>query len=56
VKRGVHAGKLVKAVAEVVGGGVGGKPHLAQAGGRDPSRLEQALALVPQLVQEQLLR
>jgi len=54
VQRGIHAGKLVKAVAEAVGGGGGGKPHLAQAGGRDPGRLDQALALVPQLVKEQL--
>ena len=39
VQRGLHAGQLVKAVAQVVGGGGGGKPNLAQAGGRDASRL-----------------
>ena len=48
--RGLHAGKLAGAVAKVVGGGGGGKPTLAQAGGRDPKRLTEALALVPGLV------
>jgi len=52
--RGVHAGKLVGSVAKVVGGGGGGKPTLAQAGGRDPTRLPEALALVPKLVGESL--
>jgi len=43
VKRGLHAGELVKSVAAVVGGSGGGKPTLAQAGGKDPSRLAEAL-------------
>ena len=54
VKRGVHAGDLVKAVAKVVGGGGGGKPTLAQAGGRDLARLPAALAQVPDLVAKAL--
>ncbi|MCB9101926.1 MAG: alanine--tRNA ligase [Anaerolineales bacterium] len=52
IKRGLHAGKLVKAVAAVVGGGGGGRPNMAQAGGRDVSRLDQALAQVDSLVAE----
>jgi alanyl-tRNA synthetase len=56
VKRGLHAGELVKAVAKVVGGGGGGKPALAQAGGRDLARLPEALALVPELVAKALTR
>jgi alanyl-tRNA synthetase len=44
VKRGLHAGKLVKSVAELVDGSGGGKPTMAQAGGRDVSRLDEALA------------
>jgi alanyl-tRNA synthetase len=52
--RGAHAGELVKAVARVVGGGGGGRPSLAQAGGRDLSKLREALAQVPDLVAEQL--
>jgi alanyl-tRNA synthetase len=53
-ERGVHAGTLVKAVAEVVGGGGGGRPTMAQAGGRDASQLPEALAGVPGLVRESL--
>ena len=45
VKR-FHAGKLVQEVAKVVGGCGGGRPDLAQAGGKDPERLDQALDLV----------
>jgi alanyl-tRNA synthetase len=43
VERGVNAGAVVKAAAEVVGGGGGGRDTLAQAGGRDPDKLDQAL-------------
>jgi len=43
VKR-FHAGKLVQEVAKVVGGGGGGRPDLAQAGGKDPGKLDEALA------------
>lgn len=52
IKRGLHAGKLVKAVAQIVGGGGGGRPNMAQAGGKDPSRLDEALAQVDSLVNE----
>ena len=45
-KKGVNAGKIVKEAATACGGSGGGKPELAQAGGRDPSRLEAALAAV----------
>ncbi|MGF1470052.1 MAG: alanine--tRNA ligase [Sandaracinaceae bacterium] len=38
-----HAGKIVKAAAEVVGGGGGGRPDFAQAGGQDPTRLADAV-------------
>lgn len=50
VKRGLHAGKLVKEVAAVCGGGGGGRPDMAQAGGKDISKLEEALKLPAQLV------
>jgi len=43
VKKGVKAGDLVKQVAPVVGGGGGGAPTMAQAGGKDPTRLAEAL-------------
>ncbi|TEU08713.1 MAG: hypothetical protein E3J25_11515 [Anaerolineales bacterium] len=54
VKRGLHAGRLVQAVAQVVDGGGGGRPTMAQAGGRDLSRLPDALALVSVWVAEKL--
>jgi alanyl-tRNA synthetase len=54
IKRGLHAGKLAGAVAQVVGGGGGGKPTLAQAGGRDTGKLTEALASVATLVQTML--
>jgi alanyl-tRNA synthetase len=53
-ERGLHAGELVKFVAKPLGGGGGGKPTLAQAGGKDASKLEQALASVPEWVQQKL--
>ncbi|MBR2515953.1 alanine--tRNA ligase [Geobacillus sp.] len=43
VKKGFHAGKLVKEVASRCGGGGGGRPDLAQAGGKDPSKVGEAL-------------
>src|SRR5262249_49663242 len=52
VKKGLHAGKLVSQVAKVVGGGGGGKPTLAQAGGKDPAKLPEALQLARKLASE----
>ncbi|NMA08025.1 MAG: alanine--tRNA ligase [Clostridiales bacterium] len=46
VKMGAHAGKLVKAAAAIVGGGGGGRPDSASAGGRNPEKLDEALASV----------
>ncbi len=54
VRRGVHAGEVVKTIARTVGGGGGGKPALAQAGGRDLSKLPAALAQVAEIVRKQL--
>ncbi len=50
VERGVRAGALVKAAAQVVGGGGGGRDTMAQAGGRDPARLPDALALAREAI------
>jgi alanyl-tRNA synthetase len=55
VKRGLHAGELVKIIAVPLGGSGGGRPNLAQAGGKDASKMEEALALVPGWVEGKLL-
>ncbi|MGA2420979.1 MAG: alanine--tRNA ligase [Candidatus Acidiferrum sp.] len=47
----VHAGKLIKALAEKVGGSGGGRPDLAEAGGKDTSALKSALGTVPGMVE-----
>jgi len=52
--RGLHAGKLAQYVAGFVGGGGGGKPTLAQAGGKDPARLDEALQAVAGWVEKNL--
>ncbi len=49
-ERGVHAGNLIRDLAKIVGGGGGGRPDIAQAGGRDVDKLPAAIAKVPQLV------
>jgi alanyl-tRNA synthetase len=54
VKKGVHAGKLVGQIAKVIGGGGGGKPTMAQAGGKEPAKLGEALQLARKLAAEQL--
>ena len=54
VKRGLRAGELVQYVAGFLGGGGGGRPTLAQAGGKDASRLEEALANVPAWIGDRL--
>lgn len=43
VEKGVHAGKLIKEIGKVAGGGGGGKPHMAQAGGKDLSKIDEAI-------------
>jgi alanyl-tRNA synthetase len=54
VKRGLHAGELVKHTAAPLGGSGGGRPTMAQAGGKDAAGLDQALAGVPGWVAEHL--
>ena len=56
VARGFHAGNLVREVAKVAGGNGGGRPDFAQAGGRDPDKLQAALDAVPALVVAQNMK
>jgi alanyl-tRNA synthetase len=50
----IHAGSVIKRIAPLVGGGGGGRPDFAQAGGRHPSELENALTAVDAEIREQL--
>ena len=50
VKKGYHAGEIVKQVTGVAGGGGGGKAGLAQGGGKDKDKLDEALRLVRSLI------
>ena len=54
VGKGAHAGNLIKAVAGLVGGGGGGRPNMAQAGGKNPEGIDAAIAKVPEVLKEQL--
>jgi len=50
VKKGVHAGKIIKEVAKVAGGGGGGQPAMARAGGKDASKIDEAVARAAELL------
>ncbi len=50
VAKGYHAGKIIKQVAALTGGSGGGRPEMAQAGGKDESRIDEALRLVKTLI------
>ena len=54
VERGINSGSLARDAAKLMGGGGGGRPDMAQAGGRQPEKLDDALASVPALVRAEL--
>jgi alanyl-tRNA synthetase len=54
IKQGLKAGDIVKAVAPIVGGGGGGRPQMAQAGGKNPDKLPEALDQAKQLIKTTL--
>lgn len=54
VKAGAHAGNLIKGIASLVGGGGGGKPNMAQAGGKNPSGIEKAFETALTVLEEQI--
>ena len=53
-KQGAHAGNLIKAIAGLVGGGGGGRPGMAQAGGKNPAGVDAALAKCVEALAEQI--
>lgn len=50
VKKGAHAGNIIKAIAPLVGGGGGGRPNMAQAGGKNPLGIDEALSKVKEIL------
>ncbi|OQY06965.1 MAG: alanine--tRNA ligase [Planctomycetales bacterium 4572_13] len=54
IKKGVKAGDIVKAIAPIVGGGGGGRPNMAQAGGKDATKLDEALAQAKAMIAKKL--
>ncbi|NLB51947.1 MAG: alanine--tRNA ligase [Syntrophomonadaceae bacterium] len=55
VEKGLHAGKLIGLAAKITGGGGGGRPDMAQAGGRDTSKLTDALAAAREMAEKTLI-
>ena len=54
MKKGAHAGNLIKEVASIVGGGGGGRPNMAQAGGKLPEKIPEALACAKTVMEQQI--
>lgn len=54
VKKGIHSGKIIGEAAKIAGGGGGGRPDMAQAGGRDPSKIGEALKRAEEIIMEVL--
>ena len=54
MKKGAHAGNLIKGIAALVGGGGGGRPNMAQAGGKNPAGIADAIAKVAEVLEAQL--
>ncbi len=52
--KGAHAGNLIKGIAALVGGGGGGRPNMAQAGGKNPAGMDDAIAAVKDVLEGQL--
>lgn len=50
--KGAHAGNIIKEVAKITGGGGGGRPNMAQAGGRDRTKIDEALKIVTKIIEE----
>ena len=52
--KGAHAGNLIKGIAALVGGGGGGRPNMAQAGGKNPAGIQAALAEAVKVLENQI--
>ena len=54
IGKGAHAGNLIKGIAALVGGGGGGRPGMAQAGGKNPAGIDAAIAESARVLEGQL--
>ena len=54
VEKGAHAGNLIKEIAGLVGGGGGGRPNMAQAGGKNPDGIDAAIEKVKEVLESQV--
>ena len=54
IKKGAHAGMLIKQTAAIVGGGGGGRPNMAQAGGKNPAQIPEALEKAKEILSQQM--
>jgi alanyl-tRNA synthetase len=54
VKAGAHAGNIIKVIAKIVGGGGGGRPNMAQAGGKNPEKIDEALKTALEIIKDQI--
>lgn len=54
VKKGIHAGKIIKEAAKIVGGGGGGRPEMAQAGGKNPENIEKAFDKAVEVIESMI--
>lgn len=54
IEKGLKAGDLIKEIAPIVGGGGGGRPQMAQAGGKDPAKLDDAIARAAEIIKTKL--
>ena len=54
MKAGAHAGNLIKSIAGLVGGGGGGRPNMAQAGGKNPEKAQEAIDAAAGILEQQI--
>ena len=54
--KGAHAGNLIKGIAALVGGGGGGRPNMAQAGGKNPEKAQEAMDAAAGILEKQLTK